>query len=158
MRKKTIMELDTINEDDDIFKDLDIHECKKIIVVKKVNDLKFPTFTNKKSIFGMKQNELVDHFITTLKQNKSKIAIENNLVKVHDKLDLLAQSIGAMMIYKEMRKIISMSFESDEEIPPEKFKINNVIIDDKCRLTLLKCIERVDLILCYDTLNFREVK
>jgi hypothetical protein len=84
--------------------------------------------------------------------------MENNLVKFHDKLDLLAQSIGAMKIYKEMRKIISMSFESDEDIPPDQLKINNVIIDDKCRLSLLKCIDRVDLILCYDTLDFREVK
>jgi hypothetical protein len=55
------------NEDDDIFRDLDMHESKNKIGVKKVNDLKFPTFGNKRSIFGMKQNELVDHFITTLR-------------------------------------------------------------------------------------------
>lgn len=57
-----------------------------------------------------------------------------------------------------MRKIISMSFENDEDIPPEKRRFNNMIIDDKCRLTLLKCIDRIYSIIDYDILDFREIK
>lgn len=127
-------------------------------VIKNVKWENSPAFPNKKSIFGMTQNELVEHFITTLKQTKFRIANENNLEKWHFKLELIVQSIEAIKIYKEMRKIISMSFENDEDILPEKLRLNNMIIDDKCRLTLLKCIDRIYSIINYDISDFREIK
>lgn len=126
--KCNIRELKTINEDDDILRQKDNSQAKI-----KSPPLGVRPYLNlyhvgpKRSVFEMKQKELVDHLIATIRTGKMALSDMIEVDEYRSKIRLLNDAVETMKIYKEMRKIIALSFEDDEG----KQENNEHIIDKK---------------------------
>ena len=126
--KCNIRELKTINEDDDILRQKDNSQAKI-----KSPPLGVRPYLNlyhvgpKRSVFEMKQKELVNYLIATIRTGKMALSDMIEVDEYRSKIRLLNDAVETMKIYKEMRKIIALSFEDDEG----KQENNEHIIDKK---------------------------
>lgn len=145
INKKTLTSLHTIDEYGDFFKKIRSNEgvnTRPLEVPRQFGTLPSP-LSPKKSIYSMSQLQLYDHITGLMKNIKSELAANNPMDEVRCKIMLLNECIDIMRIYREMRKIISMSFQQSIDLSPEQEDINVKITDQKCRLTLLKCLSKV---------------
>lgn len=106
----------------------------------------------------MKQYELWEYLISIVKITKHEIASHSISEQSINNLRILNDCIEVLKIYKEMRKIISMSFDNSEFVPPEVAEFNECIVDKKCRLTLIKCLTNVNSLLDYGVAEFKKIK
>ena len=112
----------------------------------------------KKSIFMMKQHELWEHLISKIKSTKHEITSHDISEQSMNNLRVLNDWIEVLKIYKEMRKIISMSFNSPEFSSPEEIEFSEWIIDKKWRLTFIKWLSNVNSMLDYEIAEFKKIK
>ena len=112
----------------------------------------------KKSIFVMKQYELWEYLVSIIKNSKHEITSNGFSEESMNNLKILNDWMEILKIYKEMRKIISMSFKTSEFVSPEELEHNEGIIDKKCRLTLIKCLTKVNNMLNYEFDIFKKIK
>mmetsp|Transcript_21906 Transcript_21906/g.19446 ORF Transcript_21906/g.19446 Transcript_21906/m.19446 type:complete len:261 (-) Transcript_21906:307-1089(-) len=114
--------LDIICEDESVLKNRRkegiLLSLKKIQPINTTNVESSPMI--KKSIFGMKQVELVHHLNTTLRNERNKIVQKGKTQENNLRLELLIHAGQTLKIYKEMRKIISMSNNNTDASSEEK--------------------------------------
>ena len=67
----------------------------------------------------MTQNELFEHLISVIRNVKCQLISSADYEENRLKIRQLNDTIGTLKIYREMRKIISMSFEEGEDVLQE---------------------------------------